>query len=176
MHFTAEHRETTRNDFHRLVPATFAQRGVWFLREMDEPGNLPHNHSIVLRLQGTLDVRALEQAVADVVSRHDIFRMSFDVRNGELWQVVHKDVRLDVLVHEDLRRGWSEDQDRLIARRVEEERRFRFDLTLCPLIRVVLLICGNDKNMLVITAPSLVLDDFSAGLLVKELEIGRAHV
>ena len=58
------------------LPLSYAQQRLWFLHKMGAPAAL-YTIPIALRLDGELDVDALEQALADVIARHEALRTIF---------------------------------------------------------------------------------------------------
>ncbi|MBY6685102.1 amino acid adenylation domain-containing protein [Rhodococcus sp. BP-149] len=70
------------------VPLSLAQRRMWFLNQFD-PSSVAYNIPLALRLEGDLDIAALQVAIMDVVDRHEALRTSYpDTENGPV-QVVH---------------------------------------------------------------------------------------
>ncbi|MFJ4306567.1 amino acid adenylation domain-containing protein, partial [Streptomyces pseudovenezuelae] len=64
------------------IPVSPAQRRMWFLQRMDED-TIAYNMPGVLRLRGPLDHTALEQAFADLVTRHETLRTVYPEHAGE---------------------------------------------------------------------------------------------
>ncbi|MFF7166811.1 amino acid adenylation domain-containing protein, partial [Streptomyces sp. NPDC008086] len=67
------------------IPVSSAQRRMWFLQRMDED-TLAYNMPGALRLRGPLDHAALEQAFADLVTRHETLRTIYPEHAGEPFQ------------------------------------------------------------------------------------------
>ncbi|WP_199101142.1 condensation domain-containing protein, partial [Dyella sp. ASV21] len=65
-----------------VVPATAPQREVWLASTLEPAASLAYNESISLRLQGELDVAALQAALQQLVDRHEALRATFS-RDGE---------------------------------------------------------------------------------------------
>src|SRR6185369_17202026 len=69
------------------IPLSLAQQRMWFLNRF-EPDSTVNNIPVAIRLSGTLDVPALQTAVADVVDRHESLRTVFPDFDGVGHQVV----------------------------------------------------------------------------------------
>ena len=84
-----------------IYPLSITQRQFWLIHQLvpDSPAyNIPYG----FRIQGNLDIAALEISLNKIVQRHEIFRTTFDTVNGEPMQVVAKEATAD-FTNEDLR-------------------------------------------------------------------------
>ena len=70
-----------------VFPASFAQRRLWFLDQLDPDTSL-YNVPVVLRLTGRLDTPALTRAFDALLARHEILRTRFRAEEWEPVQVV----------------------------------------------------------------------------------------
>uniref|UniRef100_UPI00288BCD13 non-ribosomal peptide synthetase n=1 Tax=Streptomyces naphthomycinicus TaxID=2872625 RepID=UPI00288BCD13 len=69
------------------LPLSLPQRRLWALQRLEERGAL-YSLPLVTRLRGELDRAALEEALADVVARHESLRTVFPETGGEPRQVI----------------------------------------------------------------------------------------
>src|SRR5690242_18418956 len=72
------------------APLSFAQERLWFLAQL-EPDDPSYNVPVALRLNGDLNVTALEKSLNAIVTRHETLRTKFTAVDGEPFQVVSND-------------------------------------------------------------------------------------
>ena len=105
----------------RTAPLSFAQQRLWFLDQY-EPDNILYNIPAAIRLNGALNVKALEQSLNEIVKRHEALRTTFAVVERPPVQVINepRDFRLTVI---ELRENLSEKKEATVARLAAEEAR-----------------------------------------------------
>ncbi|GAA1595385.1 hypothetical protein GCM10009764_18040 [Nocardia ninae] len=69
------------------IPLSLAQQRMWFLNQFDT-ASAANNIPFAIRLSGSLDVPALQAAVADLVERHETLRTVYPAVDGTGYQVV----------------------------------------------------------------------------------------
>ena len=149
------------------IPLSFAQERVWFMHQLD-PQNLAYNFQSTIRFRGTLNTAALEQALNEIVRRHEIYRTTFPTVEGRPRQVVHRPERLRLPLEDLSRLSVTQQADAWAAwRQVEFQR--RFDLSTLPLVRWTLFRWGETDHTLVHMEHHLVHDGWSFNVLLNEL-------
>jgi amino acid adenylation domain-containing protein len=149
------------------IPLSFAQQRLWFLDQL-APGNLFYNIPIAVRLEGTLDVQALERSLNEIVRRHEVLRTTFEAREGKPVQVIAPQLEVP-LVMKDLSHLAGREQDAAALQYVQAEARRPFDLEEGPLLRAQLLKLDRDAHVAVVTMHHIVSDGWSMGTLIEEL-------
>ncbi|MCA1636706.1 MAG: condensation domain-containing protein, partial [Acidobacteria bacterium] len=149
------------------TPLSFAQQRLWFLDQL-EPGSPLYNIPGALRLEGRLDVAALERCVNEVTRRHESLRTVLVEVDGQPMQVVNPHARFTLPV---INLGSLSDSAREAeARRLaEEEARRPFDLSRGPLVRAALVRLSDRRHMLLFTMHHIVSDGWSMGVLLREV-------
>ncbi|MEU1352294.1 amino acid adenylation domain-containing protein, partial [Streptomyces sp. NPDC005795] len=144
------------------VPLSFAQRRLWFLHRMDAAAATYHI-PLALRLTGTLDRAALDQALADVVVRHESLRTVFPEIDGVPCQRVldSASVRLPA-------RPAEVTQDAL-NQCLADFARQPFDLATEPPLRVELFALAPDEHVLLLVMHHIAADGWSTGPLARDL-------
>ncbi|QIS20127.1 non-ribosomal peptide synthetase [Nocardia terpenica] len=151
------------------IPVSHAQRRLWFLDRLTT--GTAYNMPIVLRLNGTLDERALRAALTDVVARHETLRTVFPEADGEPYQLVLP--AETVAVPFETVDAASSDLD--AALRAEGARRFALESDI-PL-RCMLFRLSDDAHVLALTVHHIAADGWSLGPLARGLsEAYRARV
>ncbi|NOK36744.1 amino acid adenylation domain-containing protein, partial [Corallococcus exercitus] len=149
------------------MPLSFAQERLWFLDRL-EPGSAFYNVPVVSRLDGTLDVSALERSLQFLVRRHESLRTVFVETRGEPGQHILPDLALPLSVV-DLTSTPADTREASARELAREEARRPFDLARGPLLRVTLLRLESSRHWLLLTVHHLVADGWSMRVLVREL-------
>ncbi|MBZ4400293.1 amino acid adenylation domain-containing protein [Myxococcus sp. AS-1-15] len=149
-------------------PLSFAQQRLWFLSQVDA-GGFSYNVPFFARLQGRLDVPALERALSDLVRRHESLRTTFGEEAGRPVQHILPDVAVTLRV--------AQVADEAEARReAEAEARRPFDLGTGPMLRARLLRVAEDDHVLLLMLHHISCDGWSLGVLERDLrELYAAH-
>lgn len=150
------------------APMSFAQERLWFLAQF-APESPAYNIPLVARLDGALDLEALQRAVAWVVARHETLRTRFCSRDRRPWQeVLPADEAGPRIEQIDL----TTEADPL-ARAVEVATEFcfaPFDLAGGEaLIRVMVARLKADRHVLALAVHHLAADGWAVGLLIRDL-------
>ncbi len=64
------------------LPLSFAQQRLWFLHQLS-PDSHSYNLLDALRLEGNLNLLALEQSLSELIRRHEILRTTFPMVEGQ---------------------------------------------------------------------------------------------
>ncbi|ASZ13671.1 SDR family NAD(P)-dependent oxidoreductase [Chitinophaga sp. MD30] len=143
-----------------LYALSAAQRRMYFLHEFDKAAltyNMPH----VIRLEGTLDAEKLLTCFEKLITRHEVLRTTFEVREGEVKQRVHETIAgFEWTIYESDAAGVSSLVDQFIR---------PFDLGRAPLLRAGLIRTENDAHILLVDMHHVVTDGVSTDILVNDL-------
>src|SRR5205807_24593 len=71
----------------QAFPVSHAQQRLWFLEQLQQ-GSSAYHIPWVCRLKGLLNAAALEQAVNEIIARHEALRTNFQMQEGRLLQVI----------------------------------------------------------------------------------------
>ena len=149
------------------APLSFAQERLWFLDQL-EGGSAAYNDRVVLRLSGSLNQAALEQALTQVIERHEPLRTVFSVVADRAAQVVLPAWRVE-LSPTDLRALPASEQDAEIRRIVTAEVQQSFDLARGPLLSFRLFQLADELHVLLFVIHHIVNDGWSFGVFVREI-------
>ncbi|MCA2218366.1 non-ribosomal peptide synthetase [Jidongwangia harbinensis] len=148
-------------------PLSFAQQRMWFLDQLD-PGSPHYTIPMAARINGPVDVVALEGALNDLVRRHESLRTTFALTDSGPVQVVHEKLWLPLPVT-DL--TGQADRDAAADELVLAQARQPFDLAAGPLVRFGLIRLAPDRQVLTAAMHHIIADTWSIGIILRELAI-----
>src|SRR6266508_629808 len=151
----------------RRPPLSFAQQRLWFLDQL-VPNNPFYNCPDAVKLEGRLELGALEQMINENVRRHEVLRTRFEADESEPMQVIEEWTprRLEV---KDLTGLTPEKREEEASRIAREEAGTLFDLGRGPLISVKALKLEESEHMVLYTMHHIVSDGWSMGVLTREV-------
>jgi amino acid adenylation domain-containing protein len=148
-------------------PVSFAQERLWFLQQLVPDSSLYHL-PFAIRLEGRLDVGALEQSFREMSRRHAVLRTTFRAEEGSPVQVVQEAGKIP-LTFDDLCGLPEEAREEEARRAVVEETQRPFDLQSAPPWRAKLLRLGEEEHVLAVVMHHIISDGWSTGVLAREL-------
>lgn len=150
------------------VPLSNAQQRLWFI---DRLGGTSTQYNIceAFRLNGDLDVLALEGSIQTIVERHEVLRTRLVEVDGEPVQIIDPAVKMHLPV-QDLSELNGVELEETIARIYESEWDEPFDLSQDLLFRAKILKVKSGEHVLIRSFHHIVMDAWSQGLINRELE------
>src|SRR5262249_52421012 len=130
------------------------------------PESWVFNMPLVLQLEGSLDVPALQGAFDLLIERHDSFRTVLGHEGDTPSQRIVRAARLPIAIEDFTGAGGDE-----IAAALDREEREPIPLDRAPLLRVRLLRLGPETHLLSITVHHIVFDGWSYGVMFRELSV-----
>ncbi len=151
------------------LPLTEAQREIWISCQMGDDANCAYNESCSLHLEGAVNAGALQNAMREVLQRHDAFRCRFSATGDfQTFQKFNLETPVEIL-QQDLTRVERESLAERIKEIIARDMATPFDLVHGPLVRVQLLKLDNERSQLLFTTHHIVCDGYSIGIVFGEL-------
>ncbi|MQT03306.1 non-ribosomal peptide synthetase, partial [Streptomyces jumonjinensis] len=152
-----------------MWPLSPLQEGLLFHADFDDRGPDIYTVQFLLAVDGPLDAPRLRATWEGLLARHAALRASFHRRkSGEAVQLITRNVVLpwrEVDLSELAEPDISDQADKLAA----QERAERLDVTVPPLLRLLLIRLGDGRHRLVVTSHHLLMDGWSMPVLLNEL-------
>ena len=151
----------------RRLPLSFGQQRLWLVGQL-EPSSAEYNVPMPVRLGGALDVAALGAALDGVITRHEVLRTRLVTGpDGVGYQEIDPPSPSPLPVAD-----VSGASDPMAAARalVGADLLTPFDLA-GPLVRACLIRLADDDHVLAFTVHHVVSDEWSAGILRRELSV-----
>ncbi|MBE9159373.1 amino acid adenylation domain-containing protein [Nodosilinea sp. LEGE 06152] len=155
-----------------VFPASFAQQRLWFIDQL-LPGDSLYTSPLVFRLSGHLQRSHLQRSMQAIAQRHEILRTSFDVVDRQLMQIVVDQIDVPLPLT-DLRSHPADQREAIALQDIWQTIQHPFNLKQRPLFRVQLWQLQDDEHLMLIALHHIIFDEWSSGILIRELGEGYA--
>ena len=152
-------------DRSKPLPMSFAQQRLWFIDAM-RLGTATYNVPWGARIQGRLDLAALQATIDRVVRRHESLRTTFADYGDAQVQIIDPSMKIAVNCA-DLSSASQADIGDTLSRLIHAP----FDLGKGPLLRVDLLNTPGDECILLICMHHIICDVWSIAILFNEIRV-----
>lgn len=154
-----------------IVPTTYkevynlsnAQKRIYVANQIDKDST-SYNIPLILKIEGKINLKKLEDAFKTIIKRHDSLRTSFVKVDNAPYQKIYHDV--DFNIQRDALNVDIEDEQ--VSKVINKFIR-PFNLEEPPLIRVLVLTAINNKSLMVIDINHIISDGVTLSILIKEL-------
>ncbi|ARV58848.1 hypothetical protein BZZ01_09555 [Nostocales cyanobacterium HT-58-2] len=149
------------------LPLSWAQERLWFLNQLGG-ASATYNMPGAVRISGQFNIHAFQQALSEIIRRHEVLRTSFQTINGIPIQVIHPQATTQINVIK-LQQFPQQERETLLQQLARQEAIKPFDLEIAPLIRYILLQLDAGEYVLLLTMHHIVSDGWSIGVFIQEL-------
>jgi len=147
---------------------SFVQERLWFLDQLN-PGSPAYNVPMALRLKGPLNSTALQQALNQVVQRHEALRTSFRYDNGTVTQIIEPSLEVKIRHVEQPAENRSAADENQLGDLLSVEARVPFNLSAPPLIRALLVKVSEEEHAFLVVMHHTISDGWSLAVFFREL-------
>ncbi|MBC7628611.1 MAG: amino acid adenylation domain-containing protein, partial [Ferruginibacter sp.] len=145
------------------IPLSFAQERLWFINQLE--GSTQYHISIVLQLNGILNVKALQYAFKSVIKRHEVLRTVIKTDDGKPYQFINTPDEFHLHTLQISADDNNEEHlHQLVSKLVNQPFNFEEDY----MARVQLLQLASEEHLLVITFHHIAFDGISNTIFIKE--------
>ncbi|MEC0128815.1 non-ribosomal peptide synthetase [Paenibacillus pabuli] len=148
-----------------IHPLTAEQTQLWFASQANDDINHAYVESVVLRLEGTVDIERLRGAIRHVVQKNGMLRTRFSNDEGLYYTEPFESVASKIIFYEAERLDVPKD----LPDSIPQELTGGFDLSESPLIRFGLLHFGHQQYRFIMQAHHLAADGWSLIQILKQI-------
>lgn len=148
---------------------SFSQQRLWFLDQLISNSPL-YNVPVAVRLEGHLNVAALQQSLTEIVRRHKVLRTRYELVDGAPLPVIANTYSVDLNFH-DLASGSPTQDEKVAEERIKQDSNLPFDLKQGPVLRTSLYRLNENVHIFVVVIHHIAFDGWSASLFLTELKV-----
>jgi amino acid adenylation domain-containing protein len=157
-----------RHEYDR-IPLSFAQQRLWFIHQL-QSGSQFYNIPIAFTFSGAINQPVLQQALDEIIRRHESLRTVFRQSDSQTYQQVCAPSPLAWTMVDFSDRDEHERKG-AVSQLLERIAREPFDLAVGPLLRVSFVKLSESEHVLLLLTHHIVMDGWSIGLLLRELNV-----
>lgn len=148
------------------IPLSRGQQRLWFLQQL-YPDNPFYNYCETYVLKGPINEAILEKSIQKVFTNNSIFRSTYHIDAGEIFQKTH-DTSLPIVLI-DLSK--MEVKEKLIRSEeiIDTESSKAFRLSIFPLVNTSIIKFSENEHHIILNMHHIITDKWSMGIFRKEL-------
>ncbi len=147
-------------------PITPSQRTMWMLHQSDREGILS-NIPLLYRIQGPLNTQTAEKTLNEIIRRHDALRMTFSMKDGNIFQTSEKEITLSIPIT-NLTDLDSTQRDQKAASLAQVIGRHPFNVETGPLLYAEIVQLAPERFDLYLTIHHIIIDGWGISILQRE--------
>ncbi|MCR3758486.1 amino acid adenylation domain-containing protein [Clostridium felsineum] len=141
-----------------------AQKRMYILYQIDNK-DISYNTPVAFELNGKVNVDYFQKVIDKLVQRHESFRTSFEMLNGEIVQRIKDKVETKIIFYDIQNVEGNKDKN---IGKIIEKFVVPFNLSIAPLLRVGLIKSDEDRFILMFDTHHIILDGVSNEIIIKE--------
>lgn len=149
-----------------IFPLSASQQRLLFIQRLN-PDSSAYNEAETFRLEGPLDIHALDQTIQALIARHEMLRTTIEYASGGPVQLVHQHLPLQLL-QIDLSPRSQHEREEALRVALTTQMKQPFDLAR-QLFRAAIFKLSANEHVLLLILHHLVCDGWSMGILHQEL-------
>ena len=151
----------------RAIPLSFSQRRLWFLQKLD-PNFTAYNIPAIFRIEGDLNISALEKAFREIINRHEVLRTRVVEIDGQPLQQIISPLMVTLPVI-DLGHLPEDQAAAEVQQFSADDAHQPYNLQEAPLMRAKLVRLNNEEHVLILNFHHIVCDGSSLIIFYHEL-------
>lgn len=147
------------------VPLSFTQQRIWFVDRLQK-SSAEYNNPMPVRVSGQFRVDAAQQALTDLIQRHDILRSVYQ-EEGDVLQVILDDFDFTLTQH-DLTHLPENEREAAMTVLVDADISKSFDLAQDLMLRAAFIKLADTDGVLLLNIHHIAVDGWSMDVLMQE--------